>query len=690
MKKNSFKSGSGIYLESLRQLRTFGIVILCISLFVTLANGVSKLSFSLMSDNFGTLIDVNAACGAIYFVCYLAAPVMTFSIFGWMNSRKSSDFYHALPYKRESIFLNMVAAVFTWCAGLILINFAVGTCFYALFPNIFITDYHDAFSTLLAVMSIVLLVISSVSLAMSITGTRLTNIIVSLLIMFVPRGIISLMVDTVYSRSAAFVEYFIPFLLRGECNLLYSMSGFSLFNKFSMLSVLYTFLLALIYGAAALVLFKKRNSEMAHTSAPGRIVQAIYRIVFTYFLTLLLISESFTYGFDIIDFAIGLGFIVIAYFLFELITTKKWKNLLRAIPGLFIVAAMCVVSYFTIDITANRMMAFSPEASEIEYVKLISDRYNLYSSYILDDEIDFYDYAMSLSSGVEIRDDEVKRIASTGLKNTLDEKYYNGTSVIFKIKCGGKEYARRVYISENAYQNLYQALSDHEDYKKGFVTLPEMKGIYYSGEFGAKHKLPDKVYDELREDIASLGFENWIAYMNSGYSYFDEWVYILSDVDGRSIFISVPLSIRYTPRSMETYLECIDNDKRRDECLEYLEAIPESIEKAIEEEIEYMYCSVSAEAHLPDGQYAYSSWYFDKYDYDRADDEKLEFDDFSGEGYSDFLEILKSTKGKDVKPDGYIVVRCYGYFDEKKGYTDFTVYYPLTDENIDFFAWYTE
>lgn len=692
MKMKKINNTLGVYTESLRQLRTFGIVVLCISLFFTVAAGISNLSYMMIDHNFGMLIDTSTACGAIYFVCFLAAPVMTLSIFAWMNSRKSSDFYHALPYKRESIFLGMFAAVFTWCVGLILINFAVGLGFYAVFPNIFITDYHDALKILLSVLAVALLFISSVSLAMSITGTRLSNIIVSLLIIFAPRGIISIVVDTVYSSSDALVSDYVPFLLKGECNLLYSFFGAFSFitSELNMRAVLYTFLLAVVYGCFSLLLFKKRKSEMAHTSAPTRTVQAVYRIAAAFVFCLMLVSRAVSYGFSI-DIIIGFGFVVIAYFVFELIMTKKWKNLVRAIPGLFVVAALCVCSYFVIDIAKDKMLAFSPEASEIGYVKLIGNGYDSYYSYLYSDSIDFYDYATGLGSEVELRDEEVKEIVSSNLRYTLDNEHYSyRNSAVFKIECGGREYARRVYMSDSAYYNLKQALSEHEDYKKGFVTLPEMKGIYYRGDHDSRQRLPDALYDILREDISSASFTEWMTYLSDGYSYYNEWVYILSEVDGRSTFVSVPLSVRLTPKSIAAYLEYTDNFRRRGECLEYLESIPSLVDKAIDENNEYAYYSVSVEAYMPDGTIAWRNWWFDLRDYERSDDVIYEskFDDFRGEEYSEFLDVLRETDDKKTDTDAYIVVNCYGYFGKDGEYVDLTAYYPLTDDNVGYFkAW---
>ena len=90
-------------------------------------------------------------------------------------------------------------------------------------------------------------------------------------------------------------------------------------------------------------MFHRRRSEAAGQSAPSRLLQHIYRIVVTMVICIFIVCAMFsemTAGILRDEWFVFLVFYLVAalvYFAYELITTKKWKNLLTALPGLGIV-----------------------------------------------------------------------------------------------------------------------------------------------------------------------------------------------------------------------------------------------------------------------------------------------------------------------------------------------------------------
>ena len=51
---------------------------------------------------------------------FIILPMMMMIAFSYLNGRKTSDFYHVIPVKRECIYFSTIFAVIAWIAGLII------------------------------------------------------------------------------------------------------------------------------------------------------------------------------------------------------------------------------------------------------------------------------------------------------------------------------------------------------------------------------------------------------------------------------------------------------------------------------------------------------------------------------------------------------------------------------------------
>ena len=51
----------------------------------------------------------------IMLVMYAFVPLMVMMLFGFMNKRRASDFYHSLSYSRLCIYISFLSAVIIWC-----------------------------------------------------------------------------------------------------------------------------------------------------------------------------------------------------------------------------------------------------------------------------------------------------------------------------------------------------------------------------------------------------------------------------------------------------------------------------------------------------------------------------------------------------------------------------------------------
>ena len=170
----------GYFLEQLRQIRTAGIVATAVFSAITIATFFVRIAMETAGIPNGSSL----AMPMLLFV-FIVGLVLTFSSYGWMNHRKTSDFYHALPIKRSAMFGSTTAAIFLWLA--------VGLTAHILLQMLLNLVFRMPFNylLLLAVWGNMLIaalqMIGAASIACAISGSRFVNIFGTLFILFVPR-----------------------------------------------------------------------------------------------------------------------------------------------------------------------------------------------------------------------------------------------------------------------------------------------------------------------------------------------------------------------------------------------------------------------------------------------------------------------------------------------------------------------
>ena len=193
MKKRFFSPS--LYREFLRQLLLPGLfftVIMNVEAALILISSVTVrlLSYGVAdyepSVNVLTFLDIHPIAA---FSMVLVAPVLIFCAYRWINSRKSSDFYHSLCETRECVFLSAFAAALSWFLIALISSSAVAVIGTLLFPAFFVLNMASVFYNLIAVISASLFIMAAVSVAISVTGTYFNNIIVSFIAAFFPNTV---------------------------------------------------------------------------------------------------------------------------------------------------------------------------------------------------------------------------------------------------------------------------------------------------------------------------------------------------------------------------------------------------------------------------------------------------------------------------------------------------------------------
>ena len=394
-----------LYLQGLRKVRTAGVAM---AIVIIVSNALFPVLNMISSGRDLGEFDRAPEIDSILFAPFgwlviLFAPLLVYNMFSYLNDRKSSDFFHALPQKRICIYISFMFAVFTWVVGVLVLTTLVNMLLWVTL-TVYVLNATAVVMTFLGFLILGLAMAGFMALAMMLTGTATANWLVCLLFfLFVPvcgeffLSRFNTMVPMFNSDCSWFrifeVEFFLPLSLFPN-PLLYNRGlGYPL--KEQGLPFLYWFAVAIVLFALSAMAYCRRRSESATKSAPSRLMQHIYRIGVTfpfliYGMYMLIKSNDIRSG----SLFVLIG--VLVWIIFELLTTKKVKNLLKTLPLFLLTAVLAVGGVGSLYVAKNIFYATTPERNSIESVLL-----DVSSGYALSGWED------ALFSKVEIKDADV-------------------------------------------------------------------------------------------------------------------------------------------------------------------------------------------------------------------------------------------------------------------------------------------
>lgn len=347
------------------------------------------------------------------------APLMMLYLFQFLNKRAASDFYHAIPNSRVSLFFSFFAAVMTWLAAAAVVSTLLSLAGFLLLARRS-PSMGSACSFCFSIRwPPACLSGGAVAVAMCVTGTLFTNVTVSLLIIFMPRLLLAVFCSTLQEMLPMISSlYFIP-PLDSQYNVVTNLL-FGAFNGNADLSFtflgggIYTLSIGALYTGLASWLFYRRKSETAGKAAPNRALQTLYRLLVSMlvclfpcvFIASAILNREALDGESLFTYAVFYLGAVLVYFLYELFTTRKWRNLLRAVPALGILLLMNAAFTGGIVAAYYSTLDIRPQAGDMEAVRFINRSDN--------------DYFSIKTSTVKIRDPAMQEIVAQRLNYTLE------------------------------------------------------------------------------------------------------------------------------------------------------------------------------------------------------------------------------------------------------------------------------
>lgn len=591
MKNKKLFSG-GLYLEGIRQTRVIGILSIILITFAAVIGPIGNAIIQMAEEaryigNEPYVIERETVTGlsmnpALMFVFIVIAPAMVFTLFGFMNKRNTSDFYHSIPHTRLCILVSFALSIISWIAVAIISTCAVSSLVYAILGKYYVAVYSTLLKYAVGCFVISLLVISATVLAMSITGTLMTNLILTCLILFVPR-ICYYAFDSACASSVQILVagHVLPLSGTGY-NMLTDlfMSSFTMSNGdylslfFSASGLIYTTLLAAIYAVLAALFFGRRKSETAGNSAPSRRLQALYRCAVTmvvcFIAVFVIVSEtnSLDEG-DIVGIAFLYIIAILVYFIYELITTRKLKNLARAIPGLLVVVVLNVALISAGAITKNAALSYSPDADDIDGVQIVNN-FSYYRS------LDYLEYKQLIYGDYTITDPEAKKIISKSLADNISciksnkrlWTDFNITETV-KINTGSGTKYRTLWLTEDDADKLSRMLFDNDDYRNDFTKLPDdYSSLWISSDFADRIMREDnggdEIYECLKKEMAKISYDELYDHLRDSGQYSDIRIEVTTLYKSSTVSFEVPVCGDLFPETFNLYLEKVTAEVNND------------------------------------------------------------------------------------------------------------------------------
>lgn len=548
-----------MFLNAVKQLRVICLVSFGILTLFTVLIPVGR---AVNMSNYGSeyalpvVVSVKSSFIYMYLIYMVLTPFITLHLFSFLTKRNTSDYYHSFPQKRGCVFttyfLVIAAWLFVMTFGSGVLSVIVYTCLSKYLTFSFITLLQFVISIYIAA----LLVEASILIACQITGTLFTNFVVSGLIIFLPRTLLTIVAGIVSSGNIIFVADKLLPVLDNKYNIVFN-SVFSIISTeispmTSIPSIVYTLLLTAGYFFAARVLFIRRKSESAGSASVNGALQCVIRIALALPICLIPISKIFSYisgnesvnSNDVFWICVSYLIAIIIMLIYELISTRKFSSVIKALPSIGILAGINIIVLVSVAGIYHAEINYTPEVKDIEYVK-ISNQNSNYTA----------DYFQQKMNSYKITDSEIIRYVSDGLIQTIERKENfvndNYVTTTVAIKSGLLTKYRRIVLEKKDYAKFSEILMQCEDIKNIYTRLPayNKNTVSLDGDFTADEK--KELYNSIRQEVKHIDYKTWY---NNLYNNCPQIALSMNtSVDDQSVIANLPLTSD-TPKTLLMYM----------------------------------------------------------------------------------------------------------------------------------------
>ncbi len=486
-----------LYTEGLTRVRTPGIIAAVLTVLFSVS-----VPFTALMNQLANKADVNQTLTVVgakelsspLLILLLATPLFAIASFRFLNKRNTSDFYHALPYTRTSIFFSFLLGILTWISAIAVVSVTLRAIIYAITPRTVVQFGAGLLGALSHIIACMVL-LGYILLALSLTGTRFSNVAVFLILYILPRHCLSLLWETLETVFPMLDITALPYTLFSDKYALVQVllsgsigmgTNANLFvNPFMLL---YHFLLAIGLFALGALAFKKRPSESAGNPSTSRRAQHIWRLLAALPLALSAVSVVITGLYEemedaivsVVAGAVLLFLSAAVYILYELFSTGKLRRVGGVILRFFYL--LIPMALFALLVLGGKSILLNREIAP-EDMESVTFADNLY----------FEPTWEHLKTGnMKVTDPTILSAVQKGYEENLaalsdgtyEEKYYDWKAEYTYLDVAittknGKTRTYHILFPEETVSLLQNRRMEIEEYRDAYLSMPGEKNVEY-------------------------------------------------------------------------------------------------------------------------------------------------------------------------------------------------------------------
>ena len=528
-----------MYKETMRRLAPVGIPLAIATLLYTVITtgqscfGVYTISTSMSAIGLTPVL--------VYYV--FSAIVFAFYGFSYLFKRSASDLYHSLPVSRMSLYLSVSLSTATWMGFTIVLNMLVTLFMYLISGCSFVPLYIPLLILFYFVAAMLVFAASAIGCALS--GTYITALASTGLVLFLPRFVQFIMAHGVINNVPIIGWADLGVWLSPDTNIATGLIVMQSRNIFitrivTLPHILYSLLLAAIELVIAAWLFVRRPSEVADKSAKHSTWPVITAslLAFTLLILITLYDRRLISVYGIAIVAIALLLFVV----YTLLSLRSYQKALKALPAFAIAAVLAFGVSFGIQTLKDHALNVTPSADEIASVTFRGH----------DSTGSNNEYATLLIKDIAFTSDDIKQYVAENLSNAVQqirdpENYYqyNGYDsyqyqtiepITLKLT-NGKTYYRTIeFINVNTLNDLR---TENADFAAAIRAFPPSNGVQYVSTYNHQTDEEDMaLWNSYEEEMQANGLiPNDYYNTRASVSSDDGFMYTVGDSQSISGFI---------------------------------------------------------------------------------------------------------------------------------------------------------
>ena len=498
-----------LYLQGLKKIKisgiAFSLVIILLNAFLPIVGIVEGSSYSAQFRGLD-IVEHNQIVPFCMLIIILV-PILAHDMFSFLNERNQSDFYHSIPQKRTCVYISFTAAIITWAFGTIILSTILNSLLWTMAKT-----YTFTFGTvLLGMLPYLVLSVQMAGvmiLAMTVTGTRISNFLVAILFLLFVRvmgtfavGALEELTPVIYVDESVFKYFSLNFFLPLALFVGIFDGGAEVYIDAAL--QIYSLLVGVLFLVLGEIAYRNRRSESANKSAPSKLFQHIYRFAITLPFVFLIAYSVIMDGFE----SYQIIFVIIAvlvYLLYEIVTTKKLKNVVKSLPLMIVpvvATAMILGGLFITRNTINNNKFSAVEIAGFAFVESYSNTYEKYNT-----------------ERIIVKNDEAAAIISDALEKTIDGYYdYTSQRTVYetiKIKLdNGRVVTRRIEFPVAEHTKLEEMLINSPEYSEAFLKIPapsQVISVLSYGSYGSEQQT-EELYKCFYDEYNKLSYEDKMA-----------------------------------------------------------------------------------------------------------------------------------------------------------------------------------